>query len=201
MSWNVLGVVEGTDPELKKEYVSIAGHLDHIPPVNGIVCNGADDNASGSIGVIEIGEALTLKPTKRSVLLGLWAGEEVGLLGSLYFVNDCPVGLENITVNLNLDMIGRTDKPSEETGRHYALGAKDKHPVFLEAVKKVNKSTYNVPLAYGMDKVSLGGSDHMNFSSTEFHQSAFIVAPIRTIIKQVMMPKRSSGRKCLTFAN
>lgn len=177
LSWNVIGVIEGTDPELKTKFVSLAGHLDHIAPQNGKISNGADDNASGSIGVIEIGEALAMNPTKRSILLGLWTGEESGLLGSMHFVNKCPVGLENITVNINLDMIGRTDKPSEATGRHYALGALEKHPDFQKAVEAVNQKTYKLPLAYAMDEVSLGGSDHMNFSLAGIPSICFYSGP------------------------
>jgi hypothetical protein len=199
MTWNVLGVIEGTDPELKKEYISIAGHLDHIDPVRGKVCNGADDNASGSIGVIEIGEALAIAPPKRSTLLGLWAGEEKGLLGSLHFVNDCPVGMENITVNLNLDMIGRTDKASEATGRHYALGAKESHPTFQKAVEAVNERTYKMPLAYSRDAASLGGSDHMNFQLQGVPSICFYSGPHKDYHKTTDDPDKIEWKKMLTI--
>ena len=199
MSWNVVGVVEGTDPQLKKEYVSLAGHLDHIDPIKGKVCNGADDNASGSIGVIEIGEALAMAPPKRSVLLALWAGEEKGLLGSMHFVNNCPVGMENITVNLNLDMIGRTDKPSEATGRHYALGAIETHPTFQKAVEAVNQRTYKMPLAYSKGDTTLGGSDHMNFQLQGVPSICFYSGPHKDYHKTTDDPDKIEWQKMLTI--
>jgi len=68
--------------------------------------NGADDNASGSIGVLEIAEALAMTKPKRSIICMLCAGEELGLLGSSYFTENPPVPLKDIIVKINLDMIG-----------------------------------------------------------------------------------------------
>ncbi|MEE4214120.1 MAG: M28 family peptidase, partial [Bacteroidales bacterium] len=79
---NVTGMVPGTDPVLKNEYIVVGAHLDHVKPVNGQVCNGADDNASGSAGVIEIAEALAMNPCKRSVIFITYTAEEMGLIGS-----------------------------------------------------------------------------------------------------------------------
>lgn len=105
---NLLGKIEGSDPELKKEYVVIGAHLDHVGMnKEGYVFNGADDNGSGSVGVLQAAKAFAVngqKP-KRSILLAHWTGEEKGLLGSGHFVHFPTVSLENIVACINLDMI------------------------------------------------------------------------------------------------
>lgn len=163
-TWNVVAVVEGTDPELKNEYVTVTAHLDHVGPRNGEVCNGADDNASGSIAVIEVAEAVVMDPPKRSVIFILFAGEEMGLKGSRYFVDNPPVPLDKIVANINMDMIGRTGNGLDaETKEHYLRYSSKVSPKFKDFVKKVNKNTIRYPLVYAEDSKSPGGSDHMSF--------------------------------------
>jgi hypothetical protein len=109
---NVLAVLEGSDPALKSEYVVLTSHHDHLGLRNGKGMDGADDDGSGVVGMIEIAEALSVERPKRSVILAWFTGEERGLWGSHYFVNNCPVPLEKISANLNLDMISRNDPNS-----------------------------------------------------------------------------------------
>jgi Zn-dependent M28 family amino/carboxypeptidase len=109
---NVLAVMEGTDPALKNEYVVISAHHDHLGIRNGQIIDGADDDGSGTVGMLEIAKALTVEKPKRSIILAWFTGEEKGLWGSHYFVNNCPVPLEKISANLNLDMISRNDPDS-----------------------------------------------------------------------------------------
>ena len=107
---NVLGMIEGSDPELRDEVIVVCAHLDHLGITDeGYVFNGADDNASGSAGVLELAQAFTLNPLrpKRTILFALWTGEEKGLYGSRYFVQYPTVPLENIVACLNMDMIAR----------------------------------------------------------------------------------------------
>jgi hypothetical protein len=106
---NAVGMIEGSDPVLKNEYIVVTAHLDHMGVRKGEVMNGAIDNASGSVGVLEIAEALAKTKPKRSVICVLCAGEELGLLGSWYFTHYPPVPLENIVANINLDMICMPD--------------------------------------------------------------------------------------------
>jgi len=117
---NLIGMIEGSDPELKDEYIVIGAHLDHIgmskwiPDTQDNIYNGADDNGTGSGGVLEIARALINAKSngngpKRSVVFMLFSGEELGLLGSQYFVNHPTVPLEKIKGMINLDMIGRLD--------------------------------------------------------------------------------------------
>ncbi|MEW6129860.1 MAG: M28 family peptidase [Acidobacteriota bacterium] len=108
---NVVGLLEGSDPQLKDEAVIITAHYDHVGTVAGRIYRGADDNASGTIGVMEIAEAyLTakLKP-KRSILFVVFEAEERGLLGAFYYVDRPIIPLAKTYVNLNMDMIGRDE--------------------------------------------------------------------------------------------
>jgi Zn-dependent M28 family amino/carboxypeptidase len=109
---NVLAVLEGSDPVLKNEYVVLSAHHDHLGMRNGRALNGADDDGSGTVALLEIAKVLPQEKPKRSVILAWFTGEEKGLWGSHYFVNHCPVPLEKISANLNLDMISRNDPGS-----------------------------------------------------------------------------------------
>jgi hypothetical protein len=106
-SMNVLGYIEGSDPELKNEAVVIGAHLDHLGRRGDYIFNGADDDGSGSVGVMEIAEAFARNPVKpkRSVVFALWTGEEKGLLGSRFYV--AHPAIPKTAANLNLDMISR----------------------------------------------------------------------------------------------
>lgn len=108
---NVFGIIEGSDPDLKDEMVIYLAHFDHVgTDGKGGIFNGADDNASGTVGLIEIAEAYMheKKPPTRSIGF-LWvSAEEIGLFGSRYFTNHPLVPLEKIVTVINLDMIGRT---------------------------------------------------------------------------------------------
>ena len=109
---SVLGLVEGTDPELKNEYVVICAHQDHLGVRNGEVMNGADDNGSGTVALIEIAQALMKDRPKRSIIIAWFTGEERGYIGSQYFLNNCPVPKEKISACLNMDMLCRNDRDS-----------------------------------------------------------------------------------------
>ena len=110
---NVIGIVRGSDPELRDQYVVVSAHMDGLGigrPVDGdSIYNGADDNASGTAAVLEVAEAVATlrKPPRRSILFLLVSGEERGLLGSSWFVEHPPVPLERVIANVNIDMVGR----------------------------------------------------------------------------------------------
>ncbi|MFL6375402.1 MAG: M28 family peptidase, partial [Pyrinomonadaceae bacterium] len=123
---NVVAVWEGSDPKLKEEMVAIGAHYDHIgnAAVPGsqcraipgdMICNGADDDGSGTVSILSIAEALAKSPKrpKRSVLFVWHCGEEKGLWGSQYFNQYPPaaVNIKNVIAQLNIDMIGRSKKP------------------------------------------------------------------------------------------
>jgi hypothetical protein len=109
---NVLGMVRGTDPELRDEYVVIGGHHDGIGHREGVVLHGADDNVSGAVAMLELAEAMLLEPPKRSILFAWFTGEEKGLYGAYHFVAHSPVPLEKVSAMFNLDMLSRNDPGS-----------------------------------------------------------------------------------------
>jgi len=111
---NVVGMVEGTDPTLKNEYIIYSAHYDHVgigaPDARGdSIYNGARDNAAGTASVLSAAANIAKFPTKRSALFVLFTGEEKGLLGSAYFVDNAPVPLDKIAYCFNIDGAGYND--------------------------------------------------------------------------------------------
>jgi len=170
------GAIENlsSDPELSKKYIVIGAHYDHLgmggpksgsrKPDTSAVHNGADDNASGVAAIIEAMEYLSANRNqlKRSVVFAAFGAEEMGLLGSNYFVENPPVPLEDIVFMINLDMIGRIDK---ETKALTAYGTGTAEGLSEMATKKFAErdTTYKVnesPEGYGpTDHASFYGKD------------------------------------------
>jgi len=116
---NIVGMIEGTDPKLKEEYLIIGAHLDHVGSQAGLLFPGANDNASGSAGVLELAEAFQksdLRPL-RSILFVLFASEEEGMFGSKYFVEKMKFNPEKIVSMFNLDCIGYGDSIQVGNGK------------------------------------------------------------------------------------
>jgi hypothetical protein len=111
MSYNVVGVVRGSDPRFNKSYVAVGAHYDHIGIQTGArpdsIANGADDDASGSVTMLAIAKSLMADRPRRSTLLVWHTGEEKGLLGSAYFVDHATVPIDSIVAHINMDMVGR----------------------------------------------------------------------------------------------
>lgn len=125
---NVVGILDGTDPKLKNEYVVISAHYDHLETnAKGEVYNGADDDGSGTVSVLEIAQAFALGAhPKRSVLIIFHTGEELGLLGSLYNTDYEPVvPLDKLVTDLNIDMVGRSRPEGDTDPRDRELSDKD----------------------------------------------------------------------------
>jgi Zn-dependent M28 family amino/carboxypeptidase len=111
-----MGLIRGTDPALRNQYVVLGAHFDHLgrstfgaldAERGAEIRNGADDNASGTAAVLELARLLRQRPPKRSVVVVLFSGEELGLLGSQHFVDHSPVPLDSVQAMLNFDMVGR----------------------------------------------------------------------------------------------
>ncbi len=124
---NVVGVIRGSDPALKNEYVLVDAHYDHLGigrPVNGdSIYNGADDDASGVTAVLEIARQLMQGPKpKRTVMFVATMGEETGLLGTNWFIAHPPIPLEKMAANLEIEMIGRPDSLAGGVGRAWLTG-------------------------------------------------------------------------------
>jgi hypothetical protein len=114
---NVIGVLEGSDPKLKDEYVVITGHYDHVGQKDQFIFHGADDNASATAAVIAMAEAFAANPRpRRSLVFLVFEAEEDGLLGAFHYVNNPIVPLDRTVAVLNMDMIGRDeDSPTWNT--------------------------------------------------------------------------------------
>ena len=194
-SMNVLGYIEGSDPELKNEAVVIGGHLDHLGRRGDYIFNGADDDGSGSVGVMEIAQAFATNPVKpkRSIVFALWTGEEKGLLGSRYYVAN-PF-IEKTAVNLNLDMISREyDKEMlARMGRRFGvevtkdvlekIDAKkfvslsfDAHTPAIEEIIRKNNNHVGLHLRIQGSEEATGGSDHAPFGQAKIPWAFFIAA-------------------------
>ena len=128
---NVIGVIEGKDPD---QVIVLGAHYDHLGIVNGYTWNGADDNGSGTVGVMTIAKAIMetgIKPEK-TIIIALWTAEEEGLLGSRYYVENLPYPLKNIRLNVNFDMISRyiSDSDPKKVAMIYSEsfpGVQDNH--------------------------------------------------------------------------
>jgi hypothetical protein len=172
---NVLAFIEGSDPKLKHEIVVVSAHYDHLGKRGTSIYRGADDNGSGTSTVLEIAQALQVakaqgKGTRRSVLC-LWVtGEEMGLLGSNYYVNFPIFPLENTIADVNIDMVGRVDEKHKDNPNYiYVIGA-DKLSTELDSVvHQVNLRYTNITLDYTYNDPNDPNryyyrSDHYNFA-------------------------------------
>jgi hypothetical protein len=110
---NVIGVLHGTDPELKDSYILVSAHYDHVGKREGLegdnIWNGANDDASGTVSVIELARALAKYKPKRTIVFACWYGEERGLLGSRFYGENPIFPLQKTIAMVNLEQVGRTD--------------------------------------------------------------------------------------------
>ncbi len=164
-TWNVIGLVEGTDPVLKDQVVVVSAHLDHLPPApDGRFHPGANDNASGAAALLEIAEAVASRPPKRSVLFVLFGAEEGGWMGSRYFLSRGPVARERIIADINMDMIGRTEEGLEAKRTQYVLDSGKIVSAFTGLIEDVNSRTVGWSLRFE-HPLNMGDSDHRSFEA------------------------------------
>ncbi len=170
---NVLGLVEGTDK--KTEFVVISAHYDHIGTKNGTIYNGADDDGSGTVAMMEIAKAFTKAkkeghPPRRGILFIAFTGEEQGLVGSSYYTEHPLIPLSNTVCDLNIDMVGRIDREHRKAHDYLYLVGSDRISKDLHNLsEKINQSTLNLQFDYKYnspsDPLSLyTRSDHFNFA-------------------------------------
>ena len=174
-SENVLAFIEGSDATMKNEIVVISAHYDHIGIVNGEINNGADDDGSGTVSAMEIGEAFIQAKKdgngpKRSVLILHVSGEEKGLFGSEYYTRHPVYPLNNTVCDLNIDMIGRVDEAHKDNEKYVYLIGSDRLSMDLHNLSEsVNKQTSNLILDYTFNAEDDPNqfyyrSDHYNFA-------------------------------------
>ncbi len=122
--YNVVGLIEGSDPTLKDEWIILCAHFDHQGATDARIFNGADDDASGVAGLIEIAEAYALAARaghrpRRSILFAAWNAEERGLLGAWAYTEHPLIPLEQTVAVINMDMIGRNEEVPPDGGRRF----------------------------------------------------------------------------------
>jgi Peptidase family M28 len=172
---NTIGILDGTDPRLRSEYLVFSAHMDHVGVAgpNGTggcqarggdsICNGADDDGSGTVGVIELAEAFSRKGARprRSVIFMTVSGEEKGLYGSSYFTQHPTVPIAQMVADLNIDMIGRNwpDTIVAIGKEHSDLGAT------LDRVAAAHRDLDMAPIDDRWPEENFySRSDHFNFA-------------------------------------
>jgi Zn-dependent M28 family amino/carboxypeptidase len=170
---NVLGFLPGTD--LKDEIVVVSAHYDHLGIIGGEVYNGADDDGSGTVGMLSIAQAFAKAARsghgpRRSLLFLANTGEEKGLLGSEYYTDHPVLPLANTVTDLNIDMIGRTDVAHEGKPNYvYVIGSDKLSSQLHEALQTANRQHGNIDLDFRFNDPADPNrfyyrSDHYNFA-------------------------------------
>ncbi|MBV8855366.1 MAG: M28 family peptidase [Acidobacteria bacterium] len=185
---NVVGVLEGKDSKLKREYVALGAHYDHVgasaasgcrPVGEDTICNGADDDGSGTTALLTMAEAFSKGPRPQRSILFVWhAGEEKGLWGSDYFTHYPTVPLAQVVAQLNIDMIGRSKKAGDTnpankmlTGPNeiYVIGSRMMSTQLADLNEAVNRDYLNLKYNYHYDEPNdperlFYRSDHFNYA-------------------------------------
>lgn len=172
-SENVLGMIKGR--EFPDEVVFVTAHYDHLGVRDGKIFNGADDDGSGTVGVMEIAEAFSLAKEagfapKRTLVFMTVAGEEKGLLGSSYYTDNPIFPIEKTVCDLNIDMIGRIDEDHKDSINYLYIIGSDKISTDLHKISENANSTYTkLKLDYKYNDKNdpqrfYYRSDHYNFA-------------------------------------
>jgi len=172
---NLLGYIEGNDPKLKDELLIITAHYDHLGVSGDKIYNGADDDGSGTVALLEMAEAFVKAKAegngpRRSILIMHVTAEEKGLLGSEYYTDIRPLfPLENTIADLNVDMVGRVDEDHKDGNYVYVIGS-DKLSSELHNINETaNKTHTQLELNYRYNAEDDPNrfyyrSDHYNFA-------------------------------------
>jgi hypothetical protein len=171
---NVWAVLPGSDAKLKHEYVVIGSHLDHLGRRGDTISPGADDDGSGTTGVMAVAQMFAKNNVRpaRSILFLCFSGEESGLVGSAYFANNCPIPLAAIVAELQMDMIGRDEEENME-GNKGEKAEDNRNTVHLIGTKKLSPALHELCMAKNetarfeieWDQEGMfSRSDHANFA-------------------------------------
>lgn len=194
LTHNVVGIVEGSDPQLKSTYVAIGAHYDHVGYLQETaanrrpssspgrvtpgaesdgIWNGADDDGSGTVALLALARAFAEGQRPRRSILFVWhAGEERGLLGSRYFVDYPPVPLDQIVAQLNIDMIGRNrDDRSSESNTVYLVGS-DRISSELHEISREANRVLSPPLVLDYEMNDPADPEQVYFRSDHYSYAA-----------------------------
>jgi Zn-dependent M28 family amino/carboxypeptidase len=162
---NVAAVLRGSDPQLAAEAIVYSAHMDHVGSrIDGEVFNGADDNASGSAGLLAIASAFAngkQKP-RRSVIFLSVSGEELGLWGSAYYADHPTWPADRIIANINTDMIGRSGPESGPT--EVTVTPSNRHRMFSTLVQEAARCGEQLGVTFSSGDKYYQRSDHYNFA-------------------------------------
>ena len=178
-SQNVVGLIEGSHPTLKNQYIVLGAHYDHLGtggkestsrmPDSVAIHNGADDNASGVAAILEIGQKFVAKKPMRSIVIVAFGAEEMGLIGSRYFVDNPLIPVDSISAMINFDMLGRlNEKMNVQVG-----GTKTSAEV--EEILSKFDSESDISLSYSPE--GYGPSDHASFYNKDVPVLYFTTGP------------------------
>ena len=210
---NFVGQIEGS--KKREKYLVVTAHYDHDGVKKGEIYNGTDDNASGTAALFTIADYFKRKKPDHTIVFVAFDAEELGLIGSTYFVANLPIPKEKIVLNVNLDMIARGDK-----GELYAAGTHH-YPELKPTLERIGKKT-RIRLLFGHDDPKLGkddwtlGSDHAAFHRVgipfvyfgveehpDYHKptddfekvpQGFYVKAVETIIEALKAFDKTSGK-------
>lgn len=161
---NVIGYIKGT--KRPEKYIVVTAHYDHVGEQNGEIYNGADDNASGTAALLALAEVFAKDKPENSIIFVAFDAEEMGLQGARHFVANLPVKKESVLLNINMDMLSRSDK-----GELWAAGAF--HYPHLRPILEAAQKTAKVKLLLGHDDPKLGSYDDWTSQSDHaaFHRA------------------------------
>jgi len=158
---NVLAYIEGSDPNLKDEYIVFSAHYDHVGVIKGNVYNGSNDNASGTVALVQVAKAMANQKPKRSVVFAWFSGEEKGIWGSKEFVKNPPIPISKISANINLDVCQGYDLSKLTT-----IGGRKLSSEIAKSMKSINEQYFSINFDYKYDKINSSiffSSDHSTF--------------------------------------
>jgi hypothetical protein len=207
---NVWAVLPGSDATLRDEYVVIGSHLDHLGRRGDVISPGADDDASGTTGVMAVARMLAKNPVRpaRSVLFVCFAGEENGLVGSAHFADNCPIPLSSMVAELQMDMIGRDEEENME-GNRGEKAEDNRNSIHLVGTQKLAPSLHALclqkneaakfDLEYDQEGM-FGRSDHANFARKGVPVAFFFTGLHRDYHQPTDTPEKIHYEKLLRVA-
>ena len=207
---NVYAVLPGSDPKLASEYVVIGSHLDHLGRSGDTISPGADDDGSGTTGVMAVSRMFAQNKTRpaRSILFVCFSGEENGLVGSRWFADHCPIPLSSIVAELQMDMIGRDEEENSE-GDKGELAENNRNSLHLIGTEKLAPALHELCIAknaaakfdleYDQEGM-FSRSDHANFARHGVPIAFFFTGLHRDYHRPTDTPEKINYEKLLRIA-
>jgi len=208
---NVWAVLPGSDPKLRDEYVVIGSHLDHLGRRGDSISPGADDDGSGTTGVMAVSTMFAKNPQRpaRSILFVCFSGEESGLVGSGFFAQNCPIPLSSIVAELQMDMIGRDEEENVEGNKGekaednkkslHLIGTQKLAPALHELCIGKNEAA-GFEIEYDQEGM-FSRSDHANFARMGVPIAFFFTGLHRDYHRTTDTPDKIHYEKLLRVAS